>query len=311
MFFQIGENISPIKLNRINSDKLTLGIITLKEFEVCYTTFGFADYTITECKNDSQHMHGTIDSYSDYLFGIMVGINANHLIRVQDRLGIYIKQNLFIIVLIEDQDDSIRAKLFEALDHLNLSKLSLGKLIYAFLERLIGGDYILLEKLEQELCNLEDEINDNKPDQKFNHKITRIRKKLLLLNHYYQQLIGFGEELEDNELDFFDEDNLHYFRLFTERVTRLSNSVRTLQDFSVHVREAYHAQMDNNLNSIMKMFTVVTTIFLPLTLIVGWYGMNFTHMPELTWKYGYLSVTILSVLVVIGCLYLFRKKKFI
>jgi magnesium transporter len=60
----------------------------------------------------------------------------------------------------------------------------------------------------------------------------------------------------------------------------------------------------------MKFFTVVTTIFLPLTLIVGWYGMNFKYMPELTWKYGYFAVIILMIAVVIACLILFKKKKY-
>ena len=67
--------------------------------------------------------------------------------------------------------------------------------------------------------------------------------------------------------------------------------------------------MDYNLNNTMKIFTVVTTVFLPLSLIVGWYGMNFTNMPELTWKYGYLAVILLSVAVVIFCFWFFKKKK--
>jgi magnesium transporter len=84
-----------------------------------------------------------------------------------------------------------------------------------------------------------------------------------------------------------------------------------LQEYSVQVREAYHAQLEYDLNKIMKMFTVVTTVFLPLTLIVGWYGMNFTTMPELTWKYGYLAVIIMSLAVIVFCMIIFKKKKFL
>ncbi|HWT27849.1 MAG TPA: CorA family divalent cation transporter, partial [Mobilitalea sp.] len=110
--------------------------------------------------------------------------------------------------------------------------------------------------------------------------------------------------------DLFNEENLQYFRIFTDRVARLSSTTRMLQEYSVQVREAYHAQLDLDLNNIMKMFTVVTTIFLPLTLIVGWYGMNFTTMPELTWKYGYLFVIGLCVITAFICIYFFKKKKF-
>jgi magnesium transporter len=82
-----------------------------------------------------------------------------------------------------------------------------------------------------------------------------------------------------------------------------------LRDYTSQVREAYQAKLDYDLNSIIKVFTVVTTIFLPLTLIVGWYGMNFTTMPELTWKYGYVYTIILSIVVVIICIIYFKKKK--
>ena len=131
-----------------------------------------------------------------------------------------------------------------------------------------------------------------------------------MLDNYYQQFIAIGEELEENTCDIFNEDNLHYFRIFESKATRLSNNVRMLQEYSIHVRESYHAQLDNDMNRIMKMFTVVTTEFLPLTLIVGWYGMNFTSMPELTWKFGYLFVIIISLVVATLCFIYFKKKKF-
>ena len=74
--------------------------------------------------------------------------------------------------------------------------------------------------------------------------------------------------------------------------------------------EALTATLDYNTNVVMKIFTMVSVVFLPLTLIVGWYGMNFTNMPELTWKYGYIGVILLSVAVVIACIIYFRRKKY-
>ncbi len=311
MFFHIQEEISPITLQELDKDKLALGIITLEELEQCYEYFGFSPSTIKECKNNEQQVHGTMDIYDSYHFGIITGIDTQHIIRVQDRIGIYIKHNLFLIVIIEDRDDSIRVKLFESLKHINLTKVTLERLIYGFLERIISDDYNTLAEIEAEISEHEDKINDSKANKNFNNEIAKIRKRLLLLDNYYEQLIVIGEELEENGIDLFKEKNLRYFKMFTDRVTRLSNTTRMLQDYSIHVREAYHAQLDYNLNSIMKMFTVVTTIFLPLTLIVGWYGMNFTTMPELTWKYGYLFVIIISVIVAVICILYFKKKKFL
>jgi magnesium transporter len=310
MLYQIIDDICPITLTEYDVDILTFGILTLDELEECFSEFGFSKATLLECKNDTHRVHGAIEVYDDYLFGIIIGIETKRLIRLDDRIGIYIKQNLFLIVIIEDQDNSISEELFESLKHVSLSKISLERLIYGFLERFINNNYYTLENIENEISEHEDLINDNRLDKNFNYNITGIRKRLLLLDNFYEQLIVIGEELEENAIDIFKDENLRYFRLFTDRVSRLSNNTRALEDYCTHVRDAYHAQLDFNLNNIMKIFTVITTIFLPLTLIVGWYGMNFTYMPELSWKYGYLFVVLLSIIVAAICIIYFKKKKF-
>ena len=310
MYYQIQDEITKIEWQDVNPDILTVGIIPLQDLESCYAEFGFSYLTVAECQNNGQHIYGNLNSYYDYLFGIIIGLNPGQIVKVQDRIGIYIKKNLLLIIVIEDRDESTKIKLLELLEHLNLSRISLERLIFNFLERFINKDYTLLVEIEAEISAHEDKINEHELEKDFNHQITDIRKRLLLLDNYYQQLVAIGEELEENASDIFSDENLHYFRIFSDRANRLSNNTRALQEYSVHVREAYHAQLEYDLNKIMKIFTVVTTIFLPLTLIVGWYGMNFTTMPELTWQYGYLYVILLSVIVAIVCLIFFRKKKF-
>lgn len=310
MYYQVQEDIKEITLNDISPDVLTIGIIPLTELEQCYNQFGFSYLTVAECKNDSQHLHGSLNSYNDYLFGIVLAINPHQIIKIQDRLGLYIKNNLLLIVIIEDKDNSTELKLHTLLKNLNLNKINQERLIFGFLERFISEDNILLEQIEDEIIIYEDMINDLKLDKDFNYKITGIRKKLLVLDNYYQQFVLIGEELEENAADIFDDNNVHYFRVFSSRAERLSNNTRMLQEYSVQVREAYHSQLELDLNRIMKIFTVFTTVFMPLTLIVGWYGMNFTTMPELTWKYGYLYIIIFSIIVAIICIIFFKKKKF-
>ncbi len=311
MFYQIYNEILEIPFTDINPDYLTLGMISLEELENCYHQLGFSYLTVEECKNDVQHLHGTLNSYYDYLFGVVVGLNPGQLIKVQDRIGLYIKKNFLLVVVIEDKDDSTRLKLFDLLDNLKLDKMTQERLLFGFLERFICEDYTLLVGIEDDINEHEDRILERRIDKNFNNQITAIRKKLLLLDNYYQQFIAIGEELEENSIDIFEEENLHYFRIFSGRAARLCENVRMLQEYCIHVRESYHAQLDNDMNSIMKVFTVVTTVFLPLTLIVGWYGMNFTTMPELSWRYGYLYVTILSIIVAVLCFLYFKKKKFL
>lgn len=79
----------------------------------------------------------------------------------------------------------------------------------------------------------------------------------------------------------------------------------------MQVQDVYQSEIEIRQNNVMKVLTIVTTVFLPLTLIAGWYGMNFTHMPELTWVYGYPVAIGASILVVLISLLIFKKKKFL
>jgi magnesium transporter len=108
-----------------------------------------------------------------------------------------------------------------------------------------------------------------------------------------------------------EEGALKYFSILKNRIERLNNSVFHLRDYVTQVREAYQAQVDISLNHTMKLFTVITAIFLPLTLIAGWYGMNFTHMPELKWIYGYPFVILLSIAVAVLSLAYFKKHHYV
>ncbi len=107
----------------------------------------------------------------------------------------------------------------------------------------------------------------------------------------------------------FNTEDCRLFRLVASRADRLYDNTKMLREYTAQLRELYKSQIDIEQNKIMRTLTVVTTIFMPLTVIVGWYGMNFKFMPELASKYGYIGVIVLSLLVVIGEIAFFKKKK--
>ena len=134
---------------------------------------------------------------------------------------------------------------------------------------------------------------------------------LLDLRAHYEQLIEFGQELQEYENGFFKKENLRYFKLFTERVMRLQDIAASLREYVVQLRDLVQSQLGVRQNKIMTLLTVVTSIFLPLTLIAGWYGMNFRYMPELEMRFAYPAVILVSVAIVVGCLIWFKKKKWL
>ena len=186
----------------------------------------------------------------------------------------------------------------------------LERFLYDLLEATISQDLALLEKSEQRLNRIEEAILRGEI-QTYPQEMNDIRGDLLDLRVHYEQLIDLGQELEENENGFFRDENLRYFHMFTERVLRLQAIVAGQREYVMQLRDLMQSQLDVKQNRIMTLLTVVTSIFLPLTLIAGWYGMNFRYMPELEWKYSYPVVIAVCCAIVIACLIWFKKKKWL
>ena len=184
-----------------------------------------------------------------------------------------------------------------------------GSILYAFLELLIAKDMHHLQELEDRLEQMEDKALAGKLEG-FNAQITALRKELGSWGRYYTQLDDLVCELQENESGLFREDALQMLHMVEKRIGRLRDEVQHLREYGVQVRELFQAEIEIRQNRIMQILTIVTTIFLPLSLVTGWYGMNFSGMPELTWRYGYPAIMIVSILVVCISLWIMKKKKF-
>ena len=308
MFFQIAPEVKEIEYQDMKKEAVNVGIITLADLKAMYREIEVSEATIAACESTSRNIQNTISVYDEYSFGIIHVIDSHDVTSRPDKVAFYIKKNLFLVVDIYDADRSTLSALTSMINRTKQNSMTLERLIYGFFSRLICEDNIAVEEMERTISHLEKKVL-TKRIHNFNDEMLRIRKDLLIMRNYYEQILNIGEDLMENENDLFDEENLRYFKMLTDRVERLADNTQMLRDYISQVREAYQAQLDYSLNNIMKIFTVVTTIFMPLTLIVGWYGMNFTHMPELTWKYGYVMVILISIVVVLFCIFWFKKKK--
>ena len=187
---------------------------------------------------------------------------------------------------------------------------SLERFIYDFLEQIVIRDQLILEKFDKELDEIESALLEG-DDKDPSLRVSNIRSNLRDLRIHYEQLLDLSQELEENENDFFNEDNTRYFHLFSQRVSRLHDITNSLREYSLQIRDLFKSQLDVKQNHIMALLTVITSIFMPLTLIAGWYGMNFRYMPELEYKIAYPIVIAVSIIIVIISLIFFKKKKWL
>ena len=178
--------------------------------------------------------------------------------------------------------------------------------MYLFFKNLFKGDTKNLEELEDRISDLDDAVIHDGSEE-IREKILDARYEVLRLKKYYEQFEEVFDELCDNDNEMISADYINYFDVLNNRCERLLRQVLNLKEYVVQVRESYQAQIDIEQNRLMKVFTLMTSIFLPLTLIAGWYGMNL-QMPEFGWKYSYPVVIFICLLVCVIWAVVFKKK---
>ncbi len=187
--------------------------------------------------------------------------------------------------------------------------VSMGHFFYSFLERLIEEDVAFLDELENQIDDMEEKALDARLSRS-SHQPMEIMKKAFALHRYYAQLAEIGSKMQENQNGFFHEDAGRMFQIFNDRCGRLAEEAQMLREYALEVREIYQTQIEVRQNRSMAVLTVVTTIFMPLSLIAGWYGMNFVYMPETQWRYSYPIICVICLIIVSISFWILKKKKF-
>ena len=303
-YYLLEETIRPCTENELFKDKKYVAVVSTSEWEKQRDIFDMG----IELEIDVDDIHNTKAEVNyDSLTGTFL---------IPDRKNILDNEFCFAFALDEKGivfiDDSGKAK--EMVETIRLKKKwrepSLELFLYNFLELIIDEDLSIMERYEDELNRIEDSILESKSQDEL-ARVNEIRSDIRKLLVHYEQIIDMTQELEENENGFFSEDNLRYIHLFMNLMARRHDTASSLRDYTMQVRDLYNVELEVKQNKTMTVLTVVTTIFMPLTLIVGWYGMNFRYMPELEWRWSYPIVILVSIFIIVFCLILFKKKKWL
>ena len=184
---------------------------------------------------------------------------------------------------------------------------SLERFIYDFLDNIIKDDFRIMENYERELGMMEHKIMQD--EQLDPNIINDMRGDIRDLRNHYEQLLDLAQIIEENENNFFEAKNIRYFHLFLNRVERLKDLSSSVKDYTIQVQDLYKSHLDIKQNHIITILTIITSVFMPLNLITGWFGMNFSNMFGL--KKGYPFVVALCIVIVLSCLLFFKKKKWL
>lgn len=281
-----------------------LCFFTEEEFAATSAALQISDRIVQEFKSGQDFKFESHEGFEYISLSIPV---LKDRLQEKNHTIIYFRKDLLIFV----SDNSDQLPVFSRIQ-IELQKedseshnLSLEKIMQLFFDILTYEDSLIIESIEDEASDLEEALITSRTGNYING-IIQLRKKLLAIKRYYDQLASISSVIEENENGLLTDKGVRFFHILTRRTERMLNDIDNLQDYVSQIREAYQAQVDIDQNGVMKLFTVITAIFLPLTLIVGWYGMNL-QMPEYHWYLGYPVVILLSASVALGSFLYFKR----
>ena len=289
---------------------------TEEDFNFLINNFHFEASTIEECR-DSEH-YPKMEDYEDYLFFVSYFPLEKPLMKdffQTAELNIFLGNN-YLITVQKEANDFLHPLLNKAGKSKSFAK---GGVIFVFLEIMdsIAHEYISwAESLDQNIENLEDlilKVNEKISDRekKIERKMIDYKRRILIFKRLIKPQMEMLFRLSIQEHDLFSERDRLYLRNVYDHFERLSSNLDSLRDMIISLFDAYRTQTANKTNEIMKFLTIFSTLILPLTLITGYYGMNFTHMDELQWKNGLIIVWSLIGLSTVLLLSFFKFKKWI
>ena len=281
--------------------KMSAEVITKEAYTEQYEKnqyFGYPENSITCAR------YCKADLLADYVLGAFVIPDKERLLGKKTWVGYFLIKDKITFI---DDGDFAKEMIEQLVFGWKEKEINGPYVLAACMEYLIREDGIFLQKYEEKLSAFEEQLLEGEIGE-FDRKILSIRRELLILDSYYQQLRDIGELLAENSNHLFEEEECRLFDIFSGRAARLHEQTHTLKEYSMQIREMYQSQIELRQNKIMKFLTIVTTIFMPLTLITGWYGMNFLQMPERKSPYGYPAVMVISVMIVLLEIWYFKRK---
>lgn len=191
-----------------------------------------------------------------------------------------------------------------------IRKFGVDYLAYAIIDDIVDNYFLVMENLEEEVEALEEEVVIYATRESL-AKINHLKKEMIFLRKSIWPVREVISGLERTDSPLMKESTAIYLRDVYDHTIQVIDTLDTLRDMVSGMIDIYLSGLSYRGNEIMKVLTLIATIFIPLTFVVGVYGMNFRYMPELDWEYGYYSVWVIMAIIVLAMVTYFRRKGWI
>ncbi|MFC1780740.1 magnesium/cobalt transporter CorA [Planctomycetota bacterium] len=258
------------------------------------------------------------EDMENYIFIVlmMLRFDAQSQSVVSEQVSLMLGQNYVISFQenIGDVFEQIRDRIRNGKGRIR--KMSADYLMYALLDAIVDGYFGILEKIGEKIESMEEELVSN-PTDKMLRQIHSLKREMIFLRKSVWPLRELISGIQRTESDLIKESTDAYLRDVYDHTIQVIDTVESFRDMVTGMLDIYLSSISNRMNEVMKVLTIIATIFIPLTFIAGIYGMNFNpevspwNMPELNWRWGYPAVWLVMLLVTGVMLYYFKKKKWL
>lgn len=286
------------------------GIRQLDVIERLGTQFGLHPLTLEDIAITVQRPK--IDDLDEYIFIIlkMISYDEKEKCPVLEQLSMVVGGN-FVITFQEvegDVFDPIRDRIRQSKGRIR--EMGSDYLAYSLIDMIVDHYFAVLERLGNRIERMEDEVMQN-PNSATLQEIHIIKRQLIVMRRCVWPLRDVLAHLSRGDSPKIRKTTLPYVRDAYEHTIQVMDSIESFRELVSGLLETYLSTVSNRMNEIMKVLTIISTIFIPLTFVAGVYGMNFEHMPELSSRWGYPAVWAVMIAVSITLLVFFRKRKWI
>lgn len=258
------------------------------------------------------------EEYDHYLVNIMKMVYEEECekkgedIFVSEQLTILLMDKSTVISFQEadggDVFDIIRTRIRQGKGRIR--KCGADYLAYCLIDAVVDSYFEVLEKFGDEMTKMEDSLVGN-PRPEIIRKLHDLKRQMIFLRKSVWPMRDMVNNIERSESDLISASTFVYLRDAHDHIVRVIDTVETYRDLLSGMMDLYMSSVSNRMNEVMKTLTIITTIFVPLTFIVGVYGMNFEFMPELHTSFGYYVVWMVMIIIVVLLFVFFRIKKWL
>jgi magnesium transporter len=253
-----------------------------------------------------------MEDYGEYLYIVLRMLNYNDKSSEieSEQISLVLGPN-FVFSFQEREGDTfnpIRDRIRNSKGRIR--KMGADHLAYTLLDSIIDNYFIILEKLGEKIEFLEEEVV-TQPGPETLQTIHHLKREMIFLRKGVWPLREVISGLERGESSLIKESTRIYLRDVYDHTIQTIDTIETYRDMVSGMLDIYLSSISNRLNAVMKVLTIIATIFMPLTFLAGIYGMNFKYMPELEWRWGYPVVWFAVVLISVSMLIYFKRKKWL